>query len=169
MPATAIARQPDDQSAPSPVKTRPLRKQMQKALIALAQKGVTQRDAAKLAGLNETYLCTALKKPEIQAFIARKRAENIQIAAFRSSRSILELVDAESEHVRAKVALALLANSGDVKVDSNQPTVNIGVSVGYVIDLSAGSQHGAPLVHSAQHEPTPTISTTYTDNGTHEP
>jgi len=118
---------------------------MQQALGHLATKGVNQREAAKLAGISEFHLSRELKKPQIQAFIARKRSEIIQIGSLKAATRAVELIDAESEHVAAKVSLAILAHTGDVKGDSNQVAVNVGVSVGYVIDLT-GARPVGPIV-----------------------
>jgi hypothetical protein len=117
---------------------------MQQALIHLATKGVNQREAAKLAGISEFHLSRELKKPQIQAFIARRRSEIIQIGSLKAATRAVELIDAESEHVAAKVSLAILGHTGDVKGDSNQVSVAVGVSVGYVIDLSGQQQ--APTI-----------------------
>ena len=134
--------------APAPSKPRKERLpslRMQQALGHLATKGVNQREAAKLAGISEFHLSRELKKPQIQAFIARKRSEIIQIGSLKAATRAVELIDAESEHVAAKVSLAILAHTGDVKGDSNQVAVNVGVSVGYVIDLT-GAHPVGPIV-----------------------
>ena len=119
-----------------PRKERQPSKRMQQALIHLATKGVNQREAAKLAGISEFHLSRELKKPQIQAFIARRRSEIIAIGSLKAATRAVDLIDAESEHVAAKVSLAILSHTGDVKGDSSQVAVNVGVSVGYVIDLS---------------------------------
>jgi hypothetical protein len=122
-----------------PRKERQPSKRMQQALIHLATKGVNQREAAKLSGISEFHLSRELKKPQIQAFIARRRSEIIQIGSLKAATRAVELIDADSEHVAAKVTLAILSHTGDVKGDSSQVAVNVGVSVGYVIDLSGST------------------------------
>ena len=125
---------------------------MQKVLTLLATRGMTQRDAAKACGMSETYLSTALRKPEIQAFIARKSRETIQLGVLRASNRVLELVDAASEHVSLDASKHVLAIEGIRPPDQGQVSVSVGVSVGYVIDLS-GNQ-AAPTI-----DVTPTRST----------
>jgi hypothetical protein len=93
-----------------------------------------------------------LKKPQIQAFIARRRSEIIAIGSLKAATRAVDLIDAESEHVAAKVSLAILAHTGDVKGDSAQLAVNVGVSVGYVIDLSGQTQQPQPVVQVVEHE-----------------
>ena len=117
---------------------------MQKVLTALATKGMTQREAAKQAGMSETYLSTALRKPEIQAFIARKSRETIALGVLRASNRVIELVDAASEHVSLDASKHVLAIEGIRPPDQGQVNVNVGVSVGYVIDLSGQQQ--APTI-----------------------
>jgi hypothetical protein len=137
MPATALAHQPDTETAPQPVKERPLSKRLRKALHLLETgECSTQRAAAERAGMSEFQLSRRLREPQIQAFIARKRSENISVASIRASAKAMKLIDSESDHVAAKMTLALMAHTGDIKGDSSQVSVNVGVSVGYVIDLS---------------------------------
>jgi hypothetical protein len=119
-------------------------KRMRKVLTLLATRGMTQREAAKRGGMSETYLSTALRKPEIGAFIARESRRNIQISAWRASNRIAELVDASSEHVSLDASKHVLAIEGIRPPDQGQVSVNVGVSVGYVIDLS-GSAPGKPV------------------------
>lgn len=113
---------------------------MRKVLTLLATKGMTQREAAKQGGMSETYLSTALRKPEIGAFIARRSRENIQIGVLRASARINELVDAQSEHVSLDASKHVLAIEGIRPPDQGAINVNVGVSVGYVIDLSGAAQ-----------------------------
>jgi hypothetical protein len=54
----------------------------------------------------------------------------------RASARLLELVDASSEHVSLDASKHVLAIEGIRPPDQGQVSVNVGVSVGYVIDLS---------------------------------
>jgi hypothetical protein len=138
MPSTQIAIDPAS-SPPKPAKERPISKRMQKVLSLIATKGMTQREAAKQGGMSETYLSTALRKPEIGAFIARKCRETIQIGTLRASNRVLELIDAQSEHVSLDASKHVLAIEGIRPPDQGQVSVNVGVSVGYVLDWSGGA------------------------------
>lgn len=108
----------------------------------------TQVAAAQRVGMNATYLCEALKKPKIQAFIARKRAENISLGALSASYQLPALVHAESEHIRFKASERLLEQSGDLRVANGGHSVNVNVSThlsaGYVIDLTPWKPIAAP-------------------------
>ncbi|MCC6314809.1 MAG: hypothetical protein IT337_12445 [Thermomicrobiales bacterium] len=112
---------------------------MQQALALLATRGMTQRDAARKAGISEFHLSRELRKPQIQAFIARKARESISVGALRASARVLELLDAASEHVSLDASKHVLAIEGIRPPDQSQPLVNIAISPGYVIDLSGGS------------------------------
>ena len=90
----------------------------------------------------------------VPAFIAKKRAQNIAVGSLRASARFVELIDAESEHVAAKVSQAILTSTGDIKGEGGQVAVNVGVSVGYVIDLSGG---GGKAVETRTETPTQTI------------
>jgi hypothetical protein len=115
----------------------------------------TQKAAAERVGLNASYLCEALTKPKIQAFIARETRRTIQSGAMRASARLLELVDASSEHVSLDASKHVLAIEGIKPPNEGQVNVNVGVSVGYVIDLSGGQQpvieHGPAHVRT-EHE-----------------
>ena len=133
---SAIARLPDDDIPASIVKERPISKRMQQVLTNLATKGVSQREAAKLAGMSEYHLSRELKKPQVQVFIARKARENIQIGMLRASKRVIELVDAESEHVSLDASKHVLAIEGIKPRADAQVSVNIDIKAGYVIDLT---------------------------------
>lgn len=102
--------------------------------------------------MSEFQLSRRLREPQIQAFIARKRSENISVASIRASAKALKLIDSDSDHVAAKMTLALMSHTGDIKGDSSQVSVNVGVSVGYVIDLSGQTQQPQPVVQVVEHE-----------------
>jgi hypothetical protein len=124
--------QPEQPEAKSPRISR----RMQKVLSLLATKGMTQRDASKAYGMSETYLSTALRKPEIQVFIARKMRETIAIGGLRASSRLIELIDASSEHVSADVSKHIAAIAGIKPTHYAQVSVNIDIKAGYVIDLT---------------------------------
>ena len=109
---------------------------MQQALIHLATKGVNQREAAKLAGISEFHLSRELKKPQIQGFIAQRARQSMQIGVLKASNRLVELVDAESEQVAAKVAERILSSEGVLKSNQHQVAVSVDVKAGFVIDIS---------------------------------
>lgn len=130
---------------------------MQHALSLLAQKGVNQREAAKIAGLSEYHLSRELKKPQIQAFIARKARETIALGVLRASSRVLELVDADSEHVSLDASKHVLAIEG-IKPPENGTNINIinNVQPGYVIRLDA-REDAAVIAHDQRNAPKPLI------------
>lgn len=150
MPVTALASQPDANSAQKLDVEPRISKRMRKVLTDLATKGITQREAANRAGMNESHLSRELRKPQIQAFIARKCRETIQVGTLRASNRILELVDASSEHVSLDASKHILAIEGIRPPDQGQVNVNVGVSVGYVIDLSGNTPHPSATVIDAR-------------------
>jgi hypothetical protein len=85
-----------------------------------------------------------MQRSHIQAFIARKSRENIQRGVLRASHRIVDLIDASSEHVSLDASKHVLAIEGIRPPDQGQVSVNVGVSVGYVIDLSG--QHAQQSV-----------------------
>jgi PAB1-binding protein PBP1 len=133
---SAIERVSDDDIAAPIVKERPISKRMQQVLTNLATKGLSQREAAKLAGMSEYHLSRELKKPQIQVFIARTARQNIQIGVLRASKRVLELIDADSEHVSLDASKHVLAIEGIKPSADTQVSVNIDIKAGYVIDLT---------------------------------
>jgi lambda repressor-like predicted transcriptional regulator len=141
MPSASVAvpmdnRPPSVPDEPKPVKEPRISKRMRKVLTALATKGMTQREAAKQAGMSETYLSTALRKPEIQMFVARAIRQNVAIGALRASSRIVDLIDAGSEHVSLDASKHILAIEGVKPRQDAQVNVNIEQKAGYVIVLT---------------------------------
>lgn len=150
----AISEQPRAPAAPKPVKHRPPSKVLRQA-IDLLESGEckTQKAAAARVGLSEDYLCRALKKDSVGVFIARKRAENIARGSLRASYRYVQLVEASSEHVAAKVCERILENSGDLKAGNGiNISINNTVSPGYVIDMRDPRDAAPRVVDSIVHE-----------------
>jgi pantoate kinase len=142
MSAQEIIEHPEAPTDAKPAREYRISARMQKVLTALATKGMTQRDAAKLCGMSETHLSAALKKPSIQVFIARAARQNIQLGVLRASKRVLELVDADSEHVSLDASKHVLAIEGIKPRADAQVSVNIDIKAGYVIDLT--DEHKRP-------------------------
>lgn len=137
MQSQALTQPQPNEATAKPVKDPRISKTLAKA-IAFLEDGTckTQQAAAERAGMHPVTLSRALRKPEIQALIARKRAQNIQMGALRASHRLVSLIDAESEHVAAKVSERILEQSGDLRTGtSNSTSVNINIAPGYVINL----------------------------------
>jgi predicted DNA-binding protein (UPF0251 family) len=125
-----------------PVKTRPISKRIRQAIELIGRKGITQREAAKQVGLHESHLCRTLKEPQVQVFIARSARQNIQLGVLRASNRVMELVDAESEHVSLDASKHVLAIEGIKPRADAQVSVNIDIKAGYVIDLTDSAKAG---------------------------
>lgn len=92
------------------------------------------------------HLCEMLATPKIQAFIARESRKTINAGVMRASARLVELVDATSEHVSLDASKHVLAIEGIRPPDQGTVNVNVGVSVGYVIDLSGNAPAQQPSV-----------------------
>lgn len=152
MSAVALAnpgQPPISQKQPARVRVSP---RLAEAIRLIETGEVTTiKAAAERVKMNYTHLSEALRKPNVQVFIAQRRAANIQLGALRASNRFPALVDAESEHVAAKVSERLLEQSGDLKTaSSGQVSVNVGVSVGYVIDLTPQQPGARTIEHEAR-------------------
>lgn len=91
-----------------------------------------------------------MQRSHIQAFIARKSRENIQRGMLRASHRVVELIDAASEHVSLDASKHVLAIEGIRPPDQGQVSVNVGVSVGYVIDLSGNASNPSATLIDAR-------------------
>ena len=145
---------------PAPIEAKPAReprisKRMRQALVLLATKGKTQRDAAKAVGLSEWHLSKELRKPHVQVFIARTARQSIQLGVLRASNRVLELIDADSEHVSLDASKHVLAIEGIKPANDSQVSVSIDIKAGWVIDLSEpGDARGMREVHDVRsHNP----------------
>jgi hypothetical protein len=139
MQPTAIATNPAP-IPPKTVKERPISKRLRKVIdLLVSGECKTQKAACVRVNMHPDHVCRELKKPQVQAFIARRTRETISAGTMRASARLIELVDASSEHVSLDASKHVLAIEGIRPPDQSQVNVNVGVSVGYVIDLS-GSQ-----------------------------
>lgn len=88
-----------------------LRAPLRQAIDEIVWKGRTQRDAAKIAGMNETALGRALQKPHVAAYVEALKAQAIidadklktQARAIAIQTGIELLRDAKSEAVKARL------------------------------------------------------------------
>jgi pantoate kinase len=119
-----------------PIKERRISKRIRQAIDLISRKGITQREAAKQVGLHESHLSRMLREPHTQVFIARSARQNIQLGVLRASNRVIELVDAESEHVSLDASKHVLAIEGIKPTADAQVSVNIDIKAGYVIDLT---------------------------------
>jgi hypothetical protein len=120
-----------------PVRERRVSKRIAEAVrLLLTGECRTQKAAAERVGMNETYLSEALRKPHVRVFIERRIRETIANGTMRASAKLVELIDAESEHVAADVSKHMLAIAGIKPAAGPSGAVNIEIKAGWVIDLS---------------------------------
>lgn len=101
----------------------------------------TQKAAAERVGISPVWLCIQLKKPAVQVFAAAATRENLAVGTMRAGARLLDLVDASSEHVSLDASKHVLGIAGIRPPETgSNVSVNVGVSVGYVIDLTPGAQ-----------------------------
>jgi AraC-like DNA-binding protein len=153
MPAAALATLPDGQATPKPTREPRISKRMRQALASLATKGMTQREAARQAGISEFHLSRELRKPQVQVFIARKARETIGAAPLRASARLVELIDANSEHVAAQVSERILTSEGILKSDQRAIAVNVDVKAGFILDLRDDPPSQTPQQRTIEAKP----------------
>jgi hypothetical protein len=128
---------------PIPLKNQRIPKNIVRACELLASgecKTVTA--AAQRVGVTREWLSRLLQRSHVQVFIERKSRENLHRGMLRASNRVLELVDAESEHVSLDASKHVLAIAGIKPTADAQVSVNIDIKAGYVIDLTGA---GPPM------------------------
>jgi hypothetical protein len=135
-------------SAPAPhkpVKSPRIPKRISQAIDMLASGRVrTQKEAAEAVGLTSEHLCRTLAKPHVRGVMHARATENLARGTLRASARVLELMDASSEHVSLDASKHVLA-IGNIRPPEtgSSVNVNVGLSVGYVIDLTPGAANSA--------------------------
>jgi hypothetical protein len=120
-----------------PVRERRVSPRIAEAIrLLLTGECKTHKAAAERVRMNYTHLCEALRKPHVRVFIERRIRETIANGTMRASAKLVELIDAESEHVAADVSKHMLAIAGIKPAADSTTLVNINFRAGYVIDLS---------------------------------
>ncbi len=149
MRALAITPPGDVPDAPAPSKRMRIPKAVRHACDLIADGEVkTIKAAAMRVGLSREHLSRMLSKDHVRVFLTRAASKTIAAAPLRASRRYVELIEAESEHVAAKVCDRILTSEGILRGDTTQVSVNVDVKAGFVIDLSEPREISAQ-VHSA--------------------
>lgn len=144
MPALATTDPQPAPAAPVPTKRVRIPPKVRHACELLAKGNVkTVSAAAERVKLSREHLSRTLQLPHIQAFIAHESRRTIATATMRASNRLVELIDAQSEHVAAKVSERILTSEGILKSDQASIAVNVDVRAGFVIDLSDPAAHGS--------------------------
>jgi hypothetical protein len=106
----------------------------------------TIKSAAEHVNLSREHLGKMLAKPHVQAFFDRATRQTIARAKMRAGARLVQLIDAESEHVSKDAAIHVLRIEGIAPPESGGTQVNVNVSPGYIIDLSDGPviEHQVP-------------------------
>lgn len=140
MTDVAVTEHKTDQ-APAPAGRPPrIPRRVRNACALIADGSVkTITAAADRVGMNRSHLSRMLSKPHVRVYLARKASENIASATLRASSRLVELIDAQSEHVAAKVSERILTSEGILKADQQSVAVSVDVRAGFVIDLSEPS------------------------------
>ena len=137
MPALATTQPTDVPEAPAPSRRQRIPKRIRQAVELIASGEVTtQKAAAERVGLSPEHLSRMLARDHVRVFLTRAASRTIAGAQLRASRRYVELIEAESEHVAAKVCDRLLTSEGVLRSEVGQVSVNVDIKAGFVIDLS---------------------------------
>jgi hypothetical protein len=142
MQTLAPTQQQTAPAAQKPAATPRLSKALAQAIDMLARGEVkTQKEAAEAVKLTPEHLCRMLAKPHVRGVMHQRASENLARSTLRASARLTELLDAASEHVSLDASKHVLGIAGIRPPETgSNVSVNVGVSVGYVIDLTPGAQ-----------------------------
>ena len=133
-------------SAPLPAKAPRISRKLRTAVrLLLTGECTTQTAAAERVGMSRTHLSRSLAAPHIVALIARETRAHLATAQAPAAATLVSLLEAQSETVRAQVAERLLAIAGHAPDNATRVSVSVDVRAGYVIDLSGAQQQQAPV------------------------
>lgn len=129
---------------------------MQKRLVEhLVHDGVTQTEAARLAGFSEKSAKSAghktMKKPAAVSYKAYLLAASLDVSAIKALKKVSDLSDAaRSEYVQLEASKDLLNRAG-LTMEGQSTQGNQGVSINInlgggsekpIVDVSSGNSHG---------------------------
>jgi predicted membrane chloride channel (bestrophin family) len=133
--------------AKKPKKERPIPRGITQAVDGLCNgeyKSITA--AAKALEYTREHLSKALRTPRVQVLIETRTREILSASRMPAAAVLLRLLEfAQSERVKADIAIHLLGINNHRVPANSAPIVNVGLSVGYVIDLS-GSRDDSPMI-----------------------
>src|SRR5262245_27338574 len=149
LPATTTTE--NDLEAPQPAKRLRIPKRIRQAVDLIASgECTTQKAAAKRVGISPEHLSRMLARDHVQVFLTRASVRNIGTAKLRASRRFVDLIDARSEHVAAKVSERILTSEGILRADHTQAPASVDLRAGFVIKLevvressNSGNSRGA--------------------------
>ena len=137
MSDTALAEPQHRAAMPQSSKRQRISPRIRRAIDALVfGEAKTQKEAARIAGLNNEHLCRELKKPQIEAFYAQRVRLLMRRAQMRAGSRIVSLLDAASEHVSLDASKHVLAIAGIAPPQSSNSvniSINNTVAPGYVV------------------------------------
>jgi hypothetical protein len=103
--------------------------------LLLSDPALTIKSAAAKVALSRERLSRALGEDHITAYVQRKAARKVAISSAAAAARMAQLVArAKSENVQFRASEFVLATSG-IKPASDATNVNVGVSIGWCLDL----------------------------------
>ncbi len=105
--------------------------------LILSGEVTTIKASAIRVGLHPNYLSGYLAGPVGREYLARERAKTITEGSLRGARRVVELIDANSEHVSLDASRLALAIEGVKPADDARVSVSVDVRAGYVIDIGS--------------------------------
>jgi hypothetical protein len=97
-------------------------------------KARTQSEAAAMASVSPEWLSKMLGRPEIGVLLEQTCRKYLRNGTVRATARLIELLDSNSSRTALEASKHVLGIQG-IAPPTSGPVVNLGISVGYVIDL----------------------------------
>lgn len=150
MSAVAVATHDQAPIAQKPAKPARISARIRRvAELVITGECATVKAACERVGIHPDYAYRELKKPQVQVFCEQRARQTIAAGTMRASARLIGLIDASSEHVSLDASKHVLGIANIRPPDSSQVNVNVGVSVGYVIDLAPQQPGARTIEHEA--------------------
>jgi hypothetical protein len=118
----------------------------------------TQKQAAERVGVSEEWLSTMLGRDETRVLLEQTCRKFIRTGTVRATARLVELLDSASARTSLEAAKHVLGIENIRPPADGAPIVNIGLSVGYVIDLSGGPRDITPDADDRPSSAAPALS-----------
>lgn len=121
-------------------------------------KARTQSEAAAMASVTPEWLSKMLGRPEIGVLLEQTCRKYLRNGTVRATARLVELLDSPSARTSLETSKHVLGIQGITPPSNGAPIVNVGLSVGYVIDLSGGEPRTTIEVKpNAEHASAPAL------------
>jgi hypothetical protein len=113
--------------------------------LMLTGECITLKAAAERAKISPEHFSRSLRQPHVRVYLDEQCNSELAAGKPLAAHRLLALLHAKSEHVSLDAAIATLGINGVRPTTEARPlNVNVGISVGYVLDLREPADRTPP-------------------------